>query len=54
MRKPFFDLSPSEQSLTIMHEGFHLAGAVHSDFGEGTGSDDHGPMEAAIKSACRY
>ena len=50
----FFELSPPEQSLTIMHEGFHLAGAVHSNFGEDTASDDHGPMEAAIKSACGY
>ncbi|MCY3930944.1 MAG: Ig domain-containing protein [Acidobacteria bacterium] len=51
----FFGQSASERSLTIMHEGLHLEGVRHTDFGGAdTAPDDDGPMDAAIRSACGY
>ncbi len=50
----FFDQSASDRSLTIMHEGLHLAGVRHQDFGVNTEPHDDDPMDAAIKSACGY
>lgn len=50
----FFDQSAPRMSLTIMHEGLHLAGVRHTDFGVDTEPDDNGPMDAAIRSACGY
>ena len=50
----FFNRSESDMSLTIMHEGLHLAGVQHTDFPGTDGPGDPGPMNAAIRSACGY
>ena len=52
--EPFFEQSALDRSLTIMHEGLHLDGLVHTDFLDATGPGDHGPMEDAIRSSCGY
>ncbi len=49
----FFGRPASDMSLTIMHEGLHLAGVHHTDFPGGT-SEDSRPMNNAIKRACGY
>ena len=50
----FFEQSAPEMSLTLMHEGLHLAGVRHTDFGSDTDVEDPGPMDAAIRRACGY
>ena len=51
---PAIPLTAPEQSLTIMHEGLHLEGVRHSDFGVNTAPSDDDPMDDAIRSACGY
>lgn len=50
----FFGRPASDMSLTIMHEGLHLAGVHHTDFGDDTAPHDPGPMNDEIKRACGY